>query len=246
MLVEAVNLTRVHVFDGDVHIDLLLRSWIKTVLRYCSFQEGDNCWWYNERASLSVLAAAAWETRRAVALEEYSTSKRPKAFVEGVEGDQLRHGRCDLHIAFRTDDTIRTFAFEAKQCRQRTGDRAKPLLHLHKAMDKAWDDVGHLTSREGDIRYAATFALPTIRLTDLCPEGMDSGICAIKVRERVARWLYQTRDFRSPRKKETSFAYVFPSIGECKYVNKSWLFPGVVLILEKRLKAKPKSSIDEA
>ncbi|MGE6320059.1 hypothetical protein ACQKEF_07195 [Pseudomonas oryzihabitans] len=235
------TLSKIHVCDDDANIAKLFESWIKVVTRYCDFHQNDNCWWYNERASLSTLAGAAWAMKGAIALEEFSTEKRAKAFEAGVEGGELRNGRCDLYIGCSSPDGSHSYAFEAKQCRQPTGERASPVLYLHRAMDAAWEDSGHLTKYEGDTRYAATFAVPTLRLDEVCPDDADSGVCAEKVRERIDHWIERTENFRSPRNKDTSYAYVFPDLGDVRFSNGNRLFPGVVLILEKRMKAARRS-----
>lgn len=59
------TLKHVHVCDEDEALRALLESWIKVVKRYCDAHERDNCWWYNERASLSTLAGAAWAIKGA-------------------------------------------------------------------------------------------------------------------------------------------------------------------------------------
>jgi hypothetical protein len=81
----------------------------------------DDCpWWYNERASISILAAAAWHAG-ALALEEFSTTKGRRR--TGSE----RPGRCDLKIWMKRNQ----FAFEAKQkwCRLNTGNQGKDLAN---------------------------------------------------------------------------------------------------------------------
>jgi hypothetical protein len=235
------TLKHVHVCDEDEALRALLESWIKVVKRYCDFHETDNCWWYNERASLSTLAGAAWAIKGGIALEEFSTAKRAEAFEAGVEGGGLRNGRCDLYIGCPSPAGPKTYAFEAKQCRQPTAEGRNPVLYLHRAMNSAWEDSGHLVKGEGETRYAATFVLPTLNLTEICPEGTDSGICAVKVRERIEHWIERTGDFCSPRNKETSYAYIFPDLGDARFSHRKRLFPGVVLVLEKRLKAYKRS-----
>ncbi len=231
------TLRKISVCDEDETLKRLLESWTNVVKRYCDFHKKDNCWWYNERASLSTLAGAAWAIKGGVALEEFSTAKRAEAFEAGVEGGGLRNGRCDLYVGCPSPAGHKSYAFEAKQCRQPTGRRSDPLLYLHRAMSSAWEDSGHLTKDEGDIRYAATFVLPTLKLDEVCPDGTDKGVCAVKVRERVEQWIGRTNNFRSPRNRETSYAYIFPDVGDARFSYRKRLFPGVVLILEKRLKA---------
>ena len=63
--------------SGIVSLRPLMQCWLERSLEYCKCHGGeDNGWWYNERASLSILAAAAWSLERWCALEEYSTTKQ--------------------------------------------------------------------------------------------------------------------------------------------------------------------------
>ena len=78
----------------------VLHHWIQCVSRYCSVAD-DAPYWYNERASLSTFAAAAWEAG-GVAVEEYATYKgRRKAGPPN---------RVDLWFCYRR----RSFVVEAK------------------------------------------------------------------------------------------------------------------------------------
>src|SRR5713226_1261165 len=53
----------------------VLRKWIFVNKDYVHRWDGiDAPWWYNERASVSALAAAAW-LAKGIALEEYTTRK---------------------------------------------------------------------------------------------------------------------------------------------------------------------------
>ena len=57
----------------------LLVAWLETLEQFCAASGyTNNPWWYNERASISTLAGAAWKLHDKgwVALEEYSTRKR--------------------------------------------------------------------------------------------------------------------------------------------------------------------------
>jgi len=71
---------------------------------------GDVPWWYNERASLSVLSGAVWQTG-GEAFEEYSDYKR---------GISMRTGRLSKEYAGRVDFYFRInrrdFKGEAKFC----------------------------------------------------------------------------------------------------------------------------------
>ena len=89
------SLTKVKAPKGS--LKTLLEQWTAMVERYAAIHKYvDNCWWYNERATLSSLAGAAWSMENWVALEEFSTGTRHKVKADGVESGDLRPGRCDL------------------------------------------------------------------------------------------------------------------------------------------------------
>src|SRR5487761_2063825 len=74
-------------------IEGVLSKWLELVNQY-SLQHRDpkdTCYWYNERATLGVLAAAVWKKSGWCALEEYSNEKHRKS------GDPSS-GRCDLYM----------------------------------------------------------------------------------------------------------------------------------------------------
>lgn len=206
----------------------VLEAWIEVVNRYCEVQvHWDNPWWFNERASLSTLAGAAWSLRNWVALEEYATTKRGPLPTGKVSEDGIReerNGRCDLFIRNKTHH----FAVEAKQAWQSIGPRTLGVTFVHRAMRKAWKDAGNLHIHEADHRLAATFVVPYLPAS------------ALKIAEPgvwVKEWLKRSPfdvDHRIP----AAVAYVFPSNWKrFKGENKDGYFPGVVLVIEQRRKA---------
>jgi hypothetical protein len=82
------------------NLEKILWKWVKLNERFF-IQTGDGPWWYNERASISVLAAAAWMAG-GVALEEFSAKKKQR----GKE----RAGRTDVYLNLGNSK----FAGEAK------------------------------------------------------------------------------------------------------------------------------------
>ncbi|MGH8746639.1 MAG: hypothetical protein ACREUK_09110 [Burkholderiales bacterium] len=53
----------------------MLREWIRANAAYVKqCEDSDAPWWFNERAALSVVAAAAW-LAGGIALEEYTAPK---------------------------------------------------------------------------------------------------------------------------------------------------------------------------
>ncbi|MFJ3073734.1 hypothetical protein [Pseudomonas sp. NPDC087029] len=217
----------------NTELHKLLTAWIATIQRYTtSFQ--DNPWWYNERAILSTLAGAAWTLEGWVALEEFTTSKRMRTLSPGVDhGDKLRNGRCDLYV--RSPEI--SFAFEAKQANQPIGTRADGYSYVAQAKQAAWHDAGDLQVHEANCRFAATFVVPTIPLKEVCPEGGKLGdVCEAKVKAYLEPWL-ESIGCIGEYSDDRDFAFIFPQIGNAHYCNKGRHYPGVVLLLEQRLRA---------
>lgn len=219
---------RVFAYEKDRDLSKLLKAWIESVRRYQRVFPGDKSWWYNERATLSTLAGAAWSLPGWIALEEFSTKKRGKIPSPSVESGELRPGRCDLLIS----NQRLSYAIEAKQAWQRIGRNGSGLNTMRKAQRAAWHDCWYLKG-ESNRRLAVTFVVPTIRMKQAQGDRVD-GICQQTVDEIVQRWLEDCGDFSSTPNRRTSYAWIFPKQG--KHVQESRAhFPGVVMILEEML-----------
>ncbi|WP_342653074.1 hypothetical protein [Pseudomonas sp. F3-2] len=213
--------------DAPPPLKKLLKQWIATVQRYSNMHNyNDHCWWYNERATLSSLAGAAWSMEGWVALEEYATHKRQMTKTDGVESEDHHAGRCDLYITNCKVD----FAFEGKQAWQRIGIHANPTRYVHKGMLAAWKDTERLAD-ELAYRYAATFVIPSLSLRYIQKKSMK--IDHKKVVKMLNTWLDEQKDFIRPNGIPTSYAFVFPRVGHAGFASGSRYYPGVVLILEE-------------
>ena len=213
----------------------LLASWTHSVLDFCKSRDHqDNPWWYNERASLSVLAGAAWRLKGWTALEEFSTTKRGIVPEDQIDPGRIVRGRCDLHVAHRTTG----FAIEAKQAWQCIGKRAQ-ADNVSKAMEKAWKDAGNLTSDEGDHRLALTFVAPHLAVSEV-GEKRSRGDALINedlVREKVEGWL-ESLELSAM----DAHAFVFPKrAGGFINTRQTLVFPGVLICIKRRLKANRQS-----
>lgn len=82
------------------HWDALLEEWILSIERFCRITGGDVPYWYNERANVGVLAAAAWRCGR-IALEEFQYEKIDVSSNEETDETIQKkwNGRCDLWIS---------------------------------------------------------------------------------------------------------------------------------------------------
>lgn len=208
----------------------LLDSWVDSVKSFCKSREHlDNPWWYNERASLSVLAGAAWRLnyRGWTALEEFSTTKRGAVPKGSVDGGSLVRGRCDLHVAHKSAG----FAIEAKQAWQAIGNKAQ-VDNVRRGMQLAWNDAGKLTCEEGDHRLALTFVSPYLAVSEVGKKRLkgDAVINETLVQERVASWL-STIALNSL----DAHAYIFPRRTR-GFVNarQTRIFPGALICIKRR------------
>jgi len=206
----------------------VLEAWIEVVNRYCEVQSHwDNPWWFNERASLSTLAGAAWSLPNWVALEEYVTTKRGPLPTGRVDEDGVRKdrkGRCDLFIRNKAHH----FAIEAKQAWQSIGPQSHGTTYVHPAMKKAWKDAGKLRLDEADHRLAVTFVVPYLPASAL--EIAEPNVW-------IKEWL-DSSPFNVSQRSPAAVAYVFPKNWKrFKGENIDGYFPGVVLVIEHRRRA---------
>lgn len=118
----------------------VLRRWGRLIDGYCAAHPRDVPYFYNERANVGVLAAAAWGGGGG-SLEEYPCKRDGNG--EGVRG------RTDLYIY----DKDNSATIEAKQVwwtpRSRVAAISAPLREAH---------AQAVTTREADVRVAAVFA----------------------------------------------------------------------------------------
>lgn len=143
-------------------LERVLRKWIRELKRY-ELAMNDVPWWYTERASVGMLAAAAvrlgW-----TALEEYSVEKGPRPVKDRKltpEEKKVRHkGRCDLYLCDESGKI--DFAIEAKQAWQsiQTDNEASQVVRQWQVVH---DDANRLVKEEADLKVAAVFVVPYLR-----------------------------------------------------------------------------------
>ncbi len=138
--------------SGDPRFDKVLNTWIDLVCDRAAFDPGDAGWWYNERASLSVLAGAVWRQPDGYAFEEYAAQKTAE--------NKLFRGRADLW--FQVNGTA--YAAEAKQCWPRVGPRATSHIDTCRTtMGEAVTDAKKISRlADGTVRVAMVFASPLL------------------------------------------------------------------------------------
>lgn len=206
----------------------LLQEWIRVVEDFCTSEGFErNPWWYNERASLSTLAGAAWRLGNGwTALEEFATQKR--GVVPGKMTDPSKgvRGRCDLYVSHKSTD----FAIEAKQAWQSLGVRTRQQK-ISSAMGSAKRDAGNLTVDEASYRLGAVFTVPYIPTSEVSSVGRNGELQLDpkKVLQRVNEWLKE-RELGQ----YDAYAYFFTE--RClDFVSEKAdrVFPGVLLTINQ-------------
>lgn len=136
----------------------IMKQWAQNIERYCrdiKDKDGSDApYYYNERANLSLLAAAAWQSG-VIALEEYPAvkiSKRAKS----------QRCRTDLFFALGGEDGLQVEA-KLRWMRASMGD-ATAARRIRKGIDAALRAAERNT--ESDARIACTFFVPLFPKTD--------------------------------------------------------------------------------
>ena len=208
----------------------VLKRWIELVERYCAHDPEDACYWYNERASLSVLAAAAWSNSNWIALEEFSTKKTGNFRDRETGKIKDNAGRCDLYIASRNGKA--QFAIEAKQAWQPLGNRVDNNLgNVREELEDAKKDARALSASEATRRLALTICVPSINSRTLSQH--------IKKGESLDFLLKKWIDQIEEKIKPDAIAYAFPKKASAlKSLHNERTFPGVVLLFQEVKKGK--------
>ena len=169
-----------------------------------SWEWKDFPWWYNERASLSVLAAAVWKTK-GIAFEEFSSPKKKRKVKYS--------GRNDLYILTGKKE----FTVEAKNlfvaAFSRNGSRARIVQKLKQAVK----DVKR-SKPYGTKRLAILFVVPKF-------DWSKRDVVSIL----IERWIDEIRKIPY-----AAAAWIFPKECRTKAKwKKTRLFPGVVVLVRK-------------
>ena len=147
-------------FQGGVHctslheLKPLLKEWIAANLTVVGgwADAGDLPWWYNERASISVLAGAAWKTG-GFAFEEFGDEKKT-----GKKRQLLYHGRIDLYFNVKGEHFIAECKYFQSSatfgCPTTTEQLRKGLQEACRAVEKC--------PRRGQRKLGILFAAPYI------------------------------------------------------------------------------------
>ncbi len=134
---------------GLNHWPALLEEWILCTERYCRVMDGQDApFIYTERASIGLLAAAAWRCGR-IALEEFQYEKG--------RGNKKRDGRADLYLA--SEDTEEMI--EAKFDWLPLGSPEKAREKAESVLDDAVSDAKHTVASQPNFNCLGVAFLPT-------------------------------------------------------------------------------------
>jgi len=184
----------------------LLKEWISTNVDIVGAWAGagDFPWWYGERASISVLAGAAWKTG-SFAFEEFGDDKKCEKKLQ-----PLYHGRVDLYLYVRGEH----FIAETKYCQSSaTFESPSTTQKLRTGLQEACEDVDKC-QRHGQRKLGILFATPYIAKSQ-----------KPRADELLNTWFTAMRSVRC-----SCSAWVFPEL-RCDWVQDIW--PGAAVLIKE-------------
>lgn len=168
-------------------------------------------WWYNERASLSILAGAAFMAG-GLAFEEFISDKRKTGKRKRKSNPYM--GRTDIYLKLGKSE----FIGEAKQCWSgATAKSSNPMTYIKKKLSAACADIRR-TKPFGQRRLGILFAMPYIKTNSI-----DD------INERITSWVDMVKDVDC-----SCCAWVFPA--EARYAQygcEENLCPGAALLIRE-------------
>ncbi len=189
--------------DGLRVLDPVLRKWIDGVEAYCSHYGGQDApYWYNERANVGLVAAAAWRSG-GLALEEYPQNKasRPGGTWQG---------RADLWLSVETHE----FVIEAKQCFPLLNGGTPPKTVVTKLLKAARQDA-----TRSAVRNARSLGM--VFVSPRSPKPFEDKRCS-PLRDWIAE--LDSVDF-------DVMAWCFPeTVRHLKSARTGHIYPGVVAV----------------
>jgi hypothetical protein len=199
-MIKNINSGRIRSLNG------ILNIWPDILDKYIRYNESqDNPWWYNERSTLSTLAAAGWACN-GIAIEEFSTVKGKK--------DDFWKGRCDLFLGLKNEQ----FACEAKQAWCPIGRNAKnSFINVNDGLNFACNDARELDKQEGR-RLGLCFAVPYLPPRD---ENF--------INQLITGWV----DVMIKNIDCDAYSFIFPKQVRLLTNDNGYFFPGVALFIKE-------------
>ncbi len=217
-LIDDLNVVRQgihHAPNSSLHIlSPVLSAWHGLLQRYAEvWGWRDVPYWYNERATLSTLAAAVWASG-GIALEEYRTDR-------GEDGEGVRKGRGDLYLSVGGEHFIaeakQHWSYPTRSAERIAGD---PTNLLRRACADARAKRANGCPGCPDVlqrRLGVVFAVPC-----LPPKARGA------MEAHVEAWLVQMLVVPA----DCASWFLVPP-GQEGVGNDCWLYPGVCLLLRE-------------
>jgi len=183
----------------------ILNEWIDANIRLVREWREDVPWWYNERASISVLAGAVW-LKGGLAFEEFAEDKS-----SGQKGHPKYRGRIDLYLKVGEQQ----FIAEAKWCWSgalRVNERTAG--HIRQTLKRAYADIRRCPSN-GQRKLGVLFVTPYIPASE--QKNVDN---------HIKKWLAAIREVEC-----SCSAWVFPK--ESRHFGGENICPGVVVLIKE-------------
>lgn len=202
---DVSSLAGIRLAPGLSSLGPLLHQWIALQQEYIQVVRDDLPWWYSERASVGLLAAAAARSGW-VALEEFQHSK----------ADMSRLGRCDLWISRRMADALEQYYFEAKFTyydARSNGDLQELVGRTEKALKDALAEAQRTQKRSIALVFCPVLIPPS------------------RVSEGGVRTVVEEIDAHLRALHDESLAWVFPEAAFALTSFNGKYSPGVVLRL---------------
>ena len=203
------------------HWGALLDEWMLTMQKY-HLVSGDLPYWYNERANVGMLSAAAWRCGY-VALEEYpDTKRRRKAAVEEkATGERDFYGRVDLWIGRHGDATGELI--EAKLAWPKLSKPEDIGLAIEKGLKQSHDAGKEAKTGKG----------PTLGVTFFVPEfKLDNGAIPADLDEQLQGLIKYVKSLQIAVK-----AWYFPEQFRYEpFPQNNRYYPGVLLLGQRVLR----------
>ena len=190
--------------ESERRLSPILRKWISLNKAMAAAWKWEECpWWCNERASVSIFAAAVWKAG-GIALEEFCDEK--------VYRRSRYKGRCDLYFKFRGKE----YTAEAKHIWSAAGPRSNGAISpIEEALRSASDDVKHV--KETETKLSIVFAVPYF------PKSCENELDLL-----LKKWRDQLLKISC-----YNMAWVFPKKARRALISKNEFYPGAAVILRK-------------
>lgn len=198
------------------HWEVLLVEWMAAMQKYHLVAD-DLPYWHNERANVSILAAAAWRCGY-VALEEFPDNKRNKKSETDNDDERDRLGRVDLWIGRPGDQN---------------GELIEAKLHwLHKSTSstiRSELQTG-LNTAIDDARRTKTGKGPTLGVTFFVPSFVaDNNNPPADMERRLLEMIEHVEGMKASAK-----AWYFPEkFRQIQFTENERFYPGVILLAKR-------------